>query len=538
MKEDLRLQPGRRWRLLDTGLRSGAENMALDSALLTARAENAAPNTLRFLRFSPPVALVGYHQSIAEEIRVDYCREAGIDINRRVTGGGAIYFDAGQLGWEFICSYRDLGLGLNMERITSAICRAGAEGLRRLGIDAWFRPRNDIEVQGRKISGTGGSFDGECFLFQGTLLIDFNLRNLIKALRIPTEKLNRREISSAAERVTSVKEQLGFVPPPGEIEAALAGALGDAFGLTFEPGGLTPREEELFAEESITVLSDSWIYGGRLPMMHQEMLRSIHKEKGGLIRVAAKVDVDRKVLRDVLITGDFFIRPRRAIYDLEAALRQRSLEELDEIVRRFFADKSRSLFELGPDDFIRALRQAVDKVSYTSYGLSMEEANALTCIHGSMDEILSRCDLLLLPYCAKLPECGLRFKDGCKQCGKCTVGEAWTLGEKAGLRMTTIQNYEHLVEELIREKESGTRAYIGCCCEAFMVKRQEAFKDAGLPGLLVDIENTTCYELKREEEAYHGTFGKQTHVRIELLTKILHAVARLRTAGSRSDAAA
>jgi lipoate-protein ligase A len=94
------------------------------------------------------------------------------------------------------------------------------------------------------------------------------------------------------------------------------------------------------------------------------------------------------------------------------------------------------------------------------------------------------------------------------------------------------------VEELIREKESGTRAYIGCCCEAFMVKRQEAFKNAGLPGLLVDIENTTCYELRLEQEAYRGSFTNQTHLRLDLLRKVLEAVARARARGSRSHAAA
>jgi lipoate-protein ligase A len=72
--------------------------------------------------------------------------------------------------------------------------------------------------------------------------------------------------------------------------------------------------------------------------VHQEVLRSIQKEDGGLIRVAAKVDVGRRILRDVLITGDFFIRPQRSVYDLEAALKHRRLEDLDETVRRFFAD--------------------------------------------------------------------------------------------------------------------------------------------------------------------------------------------------------
>ena len=196
-------------RIIDTGFLTGAENMAWDETLLTARAQGIIPDTLRYLRFSPPVALVGYHQAVAEEIRIEYCRQEGIEINRRITGGGAIYFDQGQLGWELIASRKSLGLGLTMEEITGAICRAAALGLKTLGLEAAFRPRNDIEIQGRKISGTGAAFEGDVFLFQGTLLVDFNLEHLIKALRIPTEKLNHKELTSARERVTSLREQLG-----------------------------------------------------------------------------------------------------------------------------------------------------------------------------------------------------------------------------------------------------------------------------------------------------------------------------------------
>ena len=101
--------------------------------------------------------------------------------------------------------------------------------MRDFGVKAEFRPRNDLEVDGRKISGTGGSFDGDCFLFQGTLLIDFNLENLIKALRIPTEKLNRKELSSARERVISLSELLGYAPPAPEIKAALAASFSRVF---------------------------------------------------------------------------------------------------------------------------------------------------------------------------------------------------------------------------------------------------------------------------------------------------------------------
>ncbi len=123
-------------RIIDTGLLSGAENMAWDEALLAARAQGIIPDTLRYLRFSPPVALVGYHQAVAEEIRVEYCLQEGIDVNRRITGGGAVFFDEGQLGWELIASRRSLSLGLTMEEITEAICRAAARGLETLGLEA------------------------------------------------------------------------------------------------------------------------------------------------------------------------------------------------------------------------------------------------------------------------------------------------------------------------------------------------------------------------------------------------------------------
>ena len=78
------------WRLLDTDPCPAAENMALDEAVLTARSKDLVPNTLRFLQFSPHSTLVGYHQAVEQEIRLSYCQEHGIEINRRLTGGGGL----------------------------------------------------------------------------------------------------------------------------------------------------------------------------------------------------------------------------------------------------------------------------------------------------------------------------------------------------------------------------------------------------------------------------------------------------------------
>ena len=511
-------------RIIDTGLLTGAENMAWDETLLTARARGIIPDTLRYLRFSPPVALVGYHQALAEEIRIDYCRQEGIEINRRITGGGAIYFDEEQLGWELIASRKSLGLGLTLEGITGAVCRAATLGLRTLGLEATFRPRNDIEVQGRKISGTGAAFEGDVFLFQGTLLVDFNLEHLIKALRIPTEKLSRKELTSARERVTSLKEQLGRVPPWSEIKKALEKGFSAGLGLRFHSGEITGQENTLFQQILPRMQSADWIQSTRIPLRPKEVLHSIHKEEGGLIRAAVKVDLKKERISDLLITGDFFVHPRRAIYDLEAALRNTPVKDLKNRIEDFFKKNQVELLGLGFMDFYRAIRLALEKRTYPDLGFSFEEADWMTTFNGTLPEILKKCDLLLLPYCSKLPDCEYRYQDGCLQCGLCSIGEAFALAEGKGLKVMTIQNYEHLRETLELEKQKGTRAYIGCCCDAFQLKRQEAFKQAGLPGLLIDIENTTCYELNQEQEAYQGIFQHQTHLRLGLLEKVLRLV--------------
>ncbi len=511
-------------RVIDTGFLTGAENMAWDETLLTARARGIIPDTLRYLRFSPPVALVGYHQAVEEEIRIEYCRQEGIEINRRITGGGAIYFDQGQLGWELIASRKSLGLGLTLEGITVAVCQAAVLGLKTLGLDAAFRPRNDIEVQGRKISGTGAASEGEVFLFQGTLLVDFNLEHLIKALRIPTEKLSRKELTSARERVTSLKELLGQAPPLEELKKALEKGFTMGLGLCFHLGQITGQEDTLFRQILPGKQSVDWIQGTRIPLRPKEVLHSIHKEEGGLIRAAVRVDLKKERINDLLITGDFFIHPRRAIYDLEAALRNTPVKSLKNRIEVFFMENQVELPGLSFTDFYQALRLALDKMTYPDLGFSFEEADWMTTFNGALPEILRQCDLLLLPYCSKLPDCEYRYQDGCLQCGQCSIGEAFALAEGKGLKVMTIQNYEHLLETLEQEKQKGTRAYIGCCCDAFQLKRQETFKQAGLPGLLIDIENTTCYELHQEKEAYQGNFQHQTHLRLGLLEKVLRLV--------------
>ncbi|MEW5768034.1 MAG: DUF116 domain-containing protein [bacterium] len=525
-----------KWSLWDTGVKSAAENIALDSVLLEAKAEGKIPNILRFLQFSPPAVLVGYHQTVEQEVRVEFCRQQGIDVNRRITGGGAIYFDESQLGWELIAAKADLGYRL--DRVTELVCEAVVKGLGKLGIKAGFRPRNDIEVNGRKISGTGGIFEDGAVLFQGTLLVDFDVETMIRALRIPTEKLADKDLKSVRQRVTCLREELGEAPPLEEIKQALQAGVEEALGIEFSSLGFWAAaggssdfewddlEGRLLKPKKAQFASKDWIESIREPLENRQTLRGTHRTKGGLIRAWAVVDAKRKLLKQALITGDFFISPTRTIFDLEAALKDVPCAEVSQRIEGFFESRQPQMSGLTPADFATAFLSALEKVDYPGLGIPLEEANHLFTVNGRLQDILKSPSVLLLPYCAKLVGCKYRHNDGCAKCGQCSIGTAYELADQHGLTPISIRSYEHLQTTLQAFKKVGVKSYIGCCCETFFAKRQRIFKEAGVPGVLIDIENSTCYDLDRESEALAGEFENQTHLRVNLLEKVMGQVAK------------
>ena len=248
-----------RWRLLDLPPMTAAENMALDEVLLEIRGQGRSTDTLRFLQFSPAAALVGFHQSVQEEIRLDYCRAQGIEVNRRITGGGGLLFDESQIGWEVICAKEFFGVRIPNAALFRRMCEPTVTALRALGLDAAFRPRNDIEVAGRKITGTGGTESDSAFMFQGTLLVDFDVETMLKCLRVPVEKLKAKEIDSIKKRVTCLAWELGCVPQTAEVKERLAEAFARHFDIEFTPGGLTAEEEDLLAARLPHFRSPEWI---------------------------------------------------------------------------------------------------------------------------------------------------------------------------------------------------------------------------------------------------------------------------------------
>jgi lipoate-protein ligase A len=384
-------------RVIDTGIRAGRENMALDRALIEAHDARRIPDTLRFLRFRPS-ALVGAHQILSHEVRLDYCRAKGIEVGRRITGGGALFLDERQFGWELVVDRARFGMA-DLSRIAAILCEAAAESLQRLGVPAAYRPRNDIEVAGRKISGTGGFVEGRTLLYQGTLLVDFDAAEMISALKVPVEKLAKRDLESAQKRVITMREVLGDRLPPLEaIYETLVETFAERLGFDAEWGTLTDDEEALaariYAEE---IGTDEYV--GRLDAQEPDasLVSATLNKRGGAIRADVRLEGPGFArIREVLVTGDFFVTPPRTVFDLEARLRGLAVEAVPEAVDAFFAQTECDMVGLTPADFREAIEAALAQLTFAAggrrlrghfFGTPTADAPTLVFLHDALGSV-------------------------------------------------------------------------------------------------------------------------------------------------------
>lgn len=208
-------------RILDTGLKPARWNVAMTAALCRRHADGAAPETIRFHRY-PACVLLGRSQDPADAVDLDYCEKGGIEIVHRVTGGGAVYMSPRMLAWDVVLDRGSLASDLHTA--TRRICEGVAAGLSLLGCAARFRPANDIEVGGLKVSGSSGYAEGRSLALQGTILIEDEVPDMASALGIP-EAVLRSE-------VTCVAAALGAPPPQMHLQLLVVHGLMEALDRT------------------------------------------------------------------------------------------------------------------------------------------------------------------------------------------------------------------------------------------------------------------------------------------------------------------
>jgi lipoate---protein ligase len=511
-------------RLLDTGHLPAAANMALDKIILEEVDARTSIPTLRFLQFRPAAALVGYHQDVDLEIRKDYCDRIGIDINRRLTGGGSILFQESALGWELFGRLDEEPFRGSYATILQRICDAAADGLSRLGISARFRPRNDIEVHGRKISGTGGAALSRGAMFQGTVLIENEVELFLKALRVPVEKLKKREIESLMERICFLSDLIQPLPSLDAIKNHLVAQFAERFHVDIVPGSLTDAEERRLEEELPYFQSSQWIMSRSRPRWEGDPIRAIMQTEAGTMRVHLWLGPGGRHIRQALISGDFFAIPGRLVHDLEAALVgvPAQAERIRDAVISFLDRYDGEVMGISARKIADTAANAVERLLLLDKTFSLPEVNELFLVNLTPEEVsLHKPKWLLLPYCSKSLACRYRSVPGCDQCGLCEVGDCSDMGRQFDLTPLTVQSFEHLMTILRETCASGDGMYIGSCCEAFYAKHQTEMEQVPARGILVNLDSTTCYDLGKGSDAYQGRFDNQTSLNLNLIEKTI-----------------
>ena len=536
-------------RVIDTGHLSAAENMALDAAILEARELDLIPDTLRFLSFKPHCALVGSFQSINKELRLDYCKEDLIEINRRLTGGGALYWGESDVGWEFFSTKESFNRCLNYEQYYELFCSAAAAGINKFGLKSAFRPRNDIEIDGRKISGSGGTSLKNAFMFQGTLLVDLDIEIMLKTLRVPVEKLKFSEINSLKDRLTWLSRELGYCPKRGDIIENLITGFKDYFKINTYIDTLSEAEKKLFKEKLSYYRSDSHIY----KITEEKSISYIYyyyKSEKKVIKCAANIDFKRKILKNIYFTGDFFCYPARAIYDLESALKNikidinkvNNLNKADKLTDSFYSkniyskvdeffNSYGSVVGISPNIIKELLGGVISRLKFIEAGINYKNINDINFVCKKSNSVFIdnqlKIEVFLIPYCSKHPECKFRYRQGCSFCGKCTVGDAIKIARSYNIKHITITSFEHLSRTLSKLKKENKKFFAGCCCEAFYLKHLSHFEKKGVFGILMNIDNSTCYDLGKEKDAYTGKFEGFTDLKLDLLKTIFEIFNRV-----------
>jgi lipoate-protein ligase A len=206
--------------------------MGLDEALLESAAAGGLP-ALRFYGWNPPAVSIGYFQKLLETVDVAACRVHGVDVVRRISGGGAVFHQA-EITYSIILPVPEEAP--SFERI----CGAVMEGLAILGISSRFKPVNDIYTGDKKISGSARISRGGRLLQHGTVLLDTDPGLMFTLLKIPGEK--EALVRSAQERVTGASAVLGRAVSFGEAESALAEGFARRLSLDY-------KSEEFPAED-------------------------------------------------------------------------------------------------------------------------------------------------------------------------------------------------------------------------------------------------------------------------------------------------
>ncbi|MCW4017040.1 MAG: lipoate--protein ligase family protein [Candidatus Bathyarchaeota archaeon] len=240
------------WRLLKLETADAYTNMAVDEAILTARIENKVPDTLRFYQWKPSAVSIGRFQTLTDQIHVDACKKLGVDVVRRISGGGAVYHDQdGEVTYSIVAKLSDLGCkDLDMLSVYPKICNGLNEAIKILGTKAEYRPPDpkrcpNLAISGKKISGNAQTSKKGVLLQHGTFMMDIDHTKMFSLLRVPWAKTLDDILAVSKRKLTSARQELGSNFSTQDAYHALIEGFKIALNIQLVESTLTEYEQKL-----------------------------------------------------------------------------------------------------------------------------------------------------------------------------------------------------------------------------------------------------------------------------------------------------
>jgi lipoate---protein ligase len=266
------------WRILKIETHNAAMNMAIDEAILLSRVAKKVPNTLRFYLWEPSAVSIGRFQKPENEVNLENCEKLGVDVVRRISGGGTVYHDSqGELTYSVIAKTEDMG-AKDITEVYSSIYHAISEALGMFGVVTDFSPgdaRNcpNLTVKGRKISGSAQANKSGIVLQHGTLLLDVDLPRMFMVLRVPWANTCMQVVNVAKGKITSIKQELGHAVTAETAANSVAHGFAVALNMQVIENvqsleNAITKEEKTLAEKLYTekYATKEWNFEGKTPL--------------------------------------------------------------------------------------------------------------------------------------------------------------------------------------------------------------------------------------------------------------------------------
>ncbi|PKR78299.1 lipoate--protein ligase [Halalkalibacillus sediminis] len=245
-----------------------------------------------------PSIIIGKNQNTIEEINTDYVEKNNIKVVRRLSGGGAVYHDLGNLNFSFLA--KDEGNSFsNFAKFTKPV----TDALQRLGVNAELSGRNDITADGRKISGNAQFTTKGRMFSHGTLMFDSEVENVVSSLKVKSEKIRSKGIKSIRSRVANISEFLEEPMPMDEFKKILLKYIFDVTDVKDVPQYKLTEEDWNKINEISKERYQRWDWNyGRSPSFNIQHTKRIE----GVGSYDFRLDVKKGVIENCTIYGDFF----------------------------------------------------------------------------------------------------------------------------------------------------------------------------------------------------------------------------------------